>query len=446
MNKNAILFKFFILMITVTICTAYALKPNPIISRNKPIFGSPSNNIEVLVNGKYGENWSVSNGSWVAIKLGGNYSKVLLNWNNTGGSWSDSVAAANSCKNGLSIPIDYDIVKSSNSTNGSDGDWTSLLTIKNNVVTARAHSLDLDGAQWVKMSIAKGAGSLDEIEVFDITNGDEDTWFFPGTSITAVSFKSTVPAKNFADLISEKHPTFSPAFIRGGIGCISSTTIANDISKYLNIVRNVKYWAIEMGTNDAWGGSNYSVPTFTKNMQLIIDSCKANNIQPILARVIGTDSAKVGWQVHPDYLKAIDSLTIKNKLPAGPDLYTYFSKHGSELYDGIHPNATGGANVYRLWAEKMDALYSSTISTHKDRNRTNRKEQNNLRIVKTGRFCTIHVKCSGILSFYSLNGTLLKKLSIPSNGSYTVESVKGIAIVTFTSVANKEVTIISNLK
>jgi hypothetical protein len=90
--------------------------------------------------------------------------------------------------------------------------------------------------------------------------------------------------------------------------------MANDISKYLNMTRNVRFWAIEMGTNDAWGGSNSNVLTFKKNMQLIIDSCKANNIHPIIARIIGTDSSKAKWQVHPDFLKAIDSLTIKNNL------------------------------------------------------------------------------------------------------------------------------------
>jgi lysophospholipase L1-like esterase len=445
MYKNATISKLCISLVTIALCNVYALKPNPIISRNKTIYGLPSDNIGILVNGKFGENWNVSNGSWVAIKLGGNYSKILLNWNNTGGSWSDSIAAEKSCKSGSSIPVDYDILKSSNSTNGSDGEWASLLTIRNNVVTARSHSLDFDGAQWVKMSIIKGGGSLDEVEVFDITNGDEDTWFFPGTSITAVSFKSTVPDKNFADLITEKNPTFSPAFIRGGIGCITSTNVADDISKYLNVVRNVKHWAIEMGTNDAWGGGNYFVPTFTKNLQLIIDSCKANNIQPVIARIIGTDSAKVGWQVHPDFLKAIDSLTIKNNLLPGPDLYTYFSRHGSELYDGIHPNVTGGANVYRLWAEKMDTLYKSAVSITEDRNGPERTYKQNVSVLKNGRSNILHVKCAGTLSIYTLNGSLLKNVFFPSNGLYNFDSLKGIFIVKFSSVIGNEVTTISNI-
>ena len=433
-----------ILLIIVSICEVNAFTPNRIISRNKAIFGSPSNNIGILVNGKYGETWSVSNGSWVAIKLDGNYSKILINWNNTGGSWSDSIAAATSCKNGMSMPVDYDILKSSNSTNGTDGDWTTSLTIRNNTVTARSHSIDFGGVKWVKMSIIKGGGTLDEMEVFDISNGNDDTWFFPGTSISAVAFKSTVPSQNYADLITERHPAFTPAIIRGGIGCINSTTVADDISKYLNMVRDTRYWAIEMGTNDAWGGSNYFVPSYIKNMQLIIDSCKANNIQPVIARIIGTDSVKTGWQVHPDFLKAVDSLTIKNNLIPGPDLYTYFSTHISELSDGVHPNATGGASVFRLWAEKMDSLYTFATSVAPSR-LTGRPHANNLYVIKSSKCCVIKVKYAGLLSIYSLKGALLKKSNVPANGSYKIDANKGIFIVKFTSTMGNDRITVSNL-
>ncbi len=421
--------KLSLALVFMTMST-HALVPNPIISRNKPIYGSPSANIGNLVNGKFGDTWSVSNGSWAAIKVGGTFSKILINWNNTGGSWSDSIAAATSCKNGLSMPVDYDILSSSNSTNGADGDWTVVLSIKKNVVTARTHSIDFNGAQWVKMAITKGGGLLDEIEVFDITDGYDDTWFFPGTSITAVGYKSIVPAKNFADLVTESHPSFSPAIIRGGIGCINSTTMANDISKYLNMTRNVRFWAIEMGTNDAWGGSNSNVLTFKKNMQLIIDSCKANNIHPIIARIIGTDSSKAKWQVHPDFLKAIDSLTIKNNLIPGPDFFSYFSKHTSELSsDGVHPAPAGGASMYRLWAEKMDSLYTVNVSNKKC-NKTCKKLSSPLisQAIVNGSRC-INVKYSGTIAVHTLSGAILDKRGISAGELYNINNYKGILII-----------------
>lgn len=418
---------FFLACITIT---SHALVPNPIVSRNKPIYGSPSSNIGNLINGKFGDTWSVNNGSWVAIKVGGNYSKILINWNNTGGSWSDSIAAATSCKSGLSMPVDYDILSSSNSTNGTDGDWNPLLSIRRNTVTARAHSIDFNNAQWVKMAIIKGGGLLDEVEVFDITDGYDDTWFFPGTSITAVSYKSTVPAKNFADLITESHPSFSPAIIRGGIGCINSTTMANDISKYLDMARNVKYWAIEMGTNDAWGGSNSNVATYRKNIQLIIDSCKANNIHPIIARIIGTDSSKAKWQIHPDFLKAIDSLTIKNNLIPGPDLFTYFKEHTSELSsDGVHPAPAGGASMFRLWAEKMDSLYTVKVSNREDSGKCKKNRSPLIsQTLVNGSRC-INVKYDGSIAVYTLSGAILDKNNVSAGEMYDINNYKGILII-----------------
>jgi len=149
--------------------------------------------------------------------------------------------------------------------------------------------------------------------------------------------------------------------VRGGIPCILSTDIATDISKYLAMTKGVKYWAIEMGTNDAWGGTNANAATFKKNMQLVIDSCKAAGINPIIARMISTNASAAGWQVHQDFLTAIDDLTTQNALIAGPDLYNWFLTHTDGLTsDGVHPNATGNAYIQQLWAEAMSSLYDST--------------------------------------------------------------------------------------
>lgn len=439
--------KSFLLMTFFFAVEIYALSNNPIISRNKEVVGSPSTNIGILVNGKYGgETWNVSNGSWVAIKLDGNYSKVLINWNNTGYSWSDEISSETSCKQNMSsaIPLDYNILTSSNSTNGSDGEWSIALSVKNNVVSARSHIIEFSDAKWIKMFISKGGGSIDEIEVFDLSNEGEDIWFFPGTSITANSFKSTPPAKSFADLINESHPEFNPAIIRAGIPCINSTTMANDISKYLDVARNAKYWAIEMGTNDAWNGSNYNAPAFKKNMQLIIDSCKANNIQPIIARIIGADASKTGWQVHPDFLKAIDTLAIENKLIPGPDLYTYFSTHTSELSDGVHPNAIGGASVFRLWAEKMDSLYSESTSVAGNQIPDKKSHSLNIILKKNNGQLFINTKCAGTLTIYSLRGAFVEMSNMPANGSYKLNNKKGIFIAQFSSINGKEIVKVSN--
>ena len=360
MNWNRKTIEQLCAVICIAVITAQAMTPNPIISRGKPTYGSAPGT-SVLVDGKFNSAvWPVANGSWVAIKVGAGPSRIFFNWNNPAYSWSNDIGMATSCKSNMAVPRDYTILTSFNSTNGINGQWTAVDSVRGNTVTARGHIINFAGANWVKMSVQAGGGTLDEIEVFDVSKGARDIWFFPGTSITANTYKeSFAPAQNFADIIAAEHPGFHPAMIRGGIGCINSTTFAADISKYLAVTRNVAFWAIEMGTNDAWGGNDSGVGTFVKNMQLVIDSCKAAGIQPIIARIIATDSAKAGWEVNPVYLKAIDSLTGANSLIAGPDLYTWFRAHPEGLNkDGVHPDGPGGAAIQRLWAEKMSGLYT----------------------------------------------------------------------------------------
>jgi len=339
-----------------------AMIANPIISHGKPTYGS-SKGTEVLVDGKFNHPaWPVYNGSWFAIKVGEGPTRVFFNWNNPAYSWSDDIGKATSCKGNMSVPRDYDILISSNSTNGSNGQWRKVDSVRENSVSERGHLIDFAGASWVKMSIIVGGGTLDEVEIFDVSRGAEDIWFFPGTSITANTYKESIKSsQTFAGLVAAMHPGYYPAMIRGGIGCINSTTFATDISKYLSMTRNAHYWAIEMGTNDAWGGNDSGVAAFIKNMQLIIDSCKVSGIHPIIARIIATDSLKAGWQVNSVYLKAVDSLTGANNLIPGPDLYTWFKQHPGDLNkDGVHPNSAGGADIQMLWANQMSSLYNNT--------------------------------------------------------------------------------------
>ena len=354
------LFYFPFVLLFLVICLGVpAIVSNPIISRGKPVYTS-SGVAQYLVDDKFNTtSWTVTANSWISIHVNSCPSKVFVNWNNPVYAWSN-VLSPPSCPNTNSFPVDYNLLTSSNSTNGIDGQWTIADSIRGNIVTARGHLINFSGAGWVKMQIIKGGGQIDELEVFDASNGDSDVWFFPGTSITANTYKGTPPAQNFADLITRGASGYNPAMIRGGIGCITSSDFVKNLPKYLLMAGNTHFWAIEMGTNDAWGGTNANVTLFKKNMQLVIDSCIAYGIQPIIARMIATNSVLAGWQVHQAFLNAIDDLTSQNNLIAGPDLFTYFVAHPTELNsDGIHPNATGAASIQRLWAQKMMPVYTA---------------------------------------------------------------------------------------
>jgi lysophospholipase L1-like esterase len=339
---------------------AFSIHSNPIISRGKPVYTSRGR-ADFLVDNKFKtETWYVTDSCWLAISLKKGPSKVFVNWNNPEYPWSNELAPAK-CPNSISFPVDYDILTSSNSTNALDGDWKIACSVRENIVSARGHLINFNGAKWIKISIIEGGGSLDEVEVFDASKGLNDSWFFLGTSISANTYKGTPPVENYADLINSKFPGNNPIMVRGGIGCINSNDLVKNLSKYIKIAGNLKYWAIEMGTNDAWEGGNRNVAKFKQNLQLVIDSCKAIGIQPIIAKVLATNPAITKWQIDPEYLKAVDDLTKENTLIEGPDLYSWFITHPEELKgenDGVHPTAVGAASIQRLWAEKMAVLYT----------------------------------------------------------------------------------------
>lgn len=412
--------------------TPLSMTANPIISHGKPAYTS-SGRAPELVDGRFKISpRKVSDGSWIAINLGCGPSSIFFSWNNPAYSWSDSLAADKSCKNNIAVPGDYDLLTSANSSNGSDGSWETVLRVRANVVSARGHLIDFTGMSWVKMSIISGGGMLDEVEMFDASKGLADSWFFCGTSISANAFKGTPPEQNFADLIAAAHSGYHPAMIRGGIGCIYASSVAADISRYLAMTRGVHYWAIELGTNEAWYGTDSNLPPFISAMEIIIDSCKAAGIEPIIARTIATDSAKAKWQVSPHFLAAVDSLVFANRLIAGPDLYAWFRDHPSSLNsDGVHPNAQGAADIQNLWAQKMSSLYSAEPASTRQ---SSRNDAAMVTISVKHGLPMLHSTGSGTADVYLLNGRLVGQYVLPAPGGICIGSeLPGFLIVKFVS-------------
>ena len=209
--------------------------------------------------------------------------------------------------------------------------------------------------------------------------------------------------------------------LRGGIGCINSTEVVEHLSEYLEYAGNVKFWAIEMGTNDAWGGGDWNLNTYVSNMQTIIDSAKAHGITPIIARIIATDSSKAGWQVNPAFLEAVDKLTTDNDLPVGPDFYTYFREHPELLgSDGVHPNSDtkGGQAMHHLWAEALSPLYD-VVDTAISDTATGIKAVSSLRfsaprIYAQGKSIIVEGNSIGAasVSLFSATGQIISKRSL----------------------------------
>lgn len=342
-------------------CTAFAITPNKLVSAGLPAYAGGSTT-DYLTDG-FLTNWKYSTAKDVAFNVGAGPKKLRINWESFGDcAWATNFTSG--CSHSGTPLSNFKIMTSANSTNGVDGDWTEVANIRNNPVMARGVDIEFAGKSWFRLVSEGDAGQILEVEAFDMTNGGNDTWFFMGTSISQMGIKQQDTDSTTAQLIHARYPDFTPAMLRGGIGCINSSEVVAHLSEYLAYAGNVKYWAIEMGTNDAWGGGDWNLATYVKNMQTIIDSAKAHGITPVIARIIATNPAKSdnGWQVNPKFLDAIDELTRKNNLPAGPDFYKYFSEHPELLGDdGVHPNGNtgGGKAMHRLWAEALAPLYAA---------------------------------------------------------------------------------------
>ena len=362
-TKQAIIFVTF--TCALALGSSFGITPNKLVSAGLPAHAGGSTT-DYLTDG-FLTNWKSSSAKDIAINVGEGPVKLRINWESFGDcAWATNFTTG--CSHSGTPLSNFKIMTSANSTNGLDGDWSEAAKVSNNPVMARGVDIDFAGKSWFRIVSDGNVGQILEIEAFDMTNGGTDTWFFMGTSISQMGIKQQDTDSTTAQIIHAKFPEYTPAMLRGGIGCINSTEVVEHLKDYLAYAGNVKYWAIEMGTNDAWGGSDGNLQTFTKNMQTIIDSAKAHNITPILARIIATNPAKSekGWQVNPKFLEAIDKLTVDNNLPTGPDFYTYFSKHPELLGDdGVHPNAStgGGKAMHRLWAEALMPLYEAERPT-----------------------------------------------------------------------------------
>lgn len=349
-------------------CASYGITPNKLVSGGLPAH-TGATTTDYLTDG-YLTNWKSSSAKEIALNVGEGPKKLLINWESFGDcAWATDFTSG--CGHSGVALSNFKILTSANSTDGTDGDWEVAATIQNNPVMARGVTIDFAGKSWFKIVSEGDVGKLLEIEAFDMSAGGTDTWFFMGTSISQMGIKQQDTDSTTAQLIHAKFPEYTPAMLRGGIGCINSTEVVEHLSEYLEYAGNVKFWAIEMGTNDAWGGGDWNLNTFVSNMQTIIDSAKAHGITPVIARIIATDSAKAGWQINPAFLEAVNKLVKDNGLPQGPDFYSYFKEHPELLAsDGVHPNAEtkGGQAMHHLWAEALAPLYAAgdTATTKPD--------------------------------------------------------------------------------
>jgi acyl-CoA thioesterase-1 len=349
--------------------------PNPLISPAGHVYPASAGN---LIEGSYHvSNWNVGTAlpASAAIQLAAGPTRLLLSWDD-GGTYNYQDPTSSTV---YGFPSGYTLETSADSTDGTDGTWTNVVTITGNAVRTRAHSFDFTGKSWVRMTITAAPPNestngvqLGQIDIHDIsatpTGLPDDTWFFMGDSITAFAFdRAQAHQPSFAATINANTGgKYFPAMINGGIGGEKAGDGLTRLPAALTLNPDYRFFLLGYGTNDA-ANDQISTDVFSANLQSMIDLVKAAGRIPILPHIPFS-----GDGMHPDvplYNAVIDTLTASNGLLTGPDLFTYFMTNaataftcgcsGGRTTDNLHPNDAGLQEINTLWATApaIAALY-----------------------------------------------------------------------------------------
>jgi lysophospholipase L1-like esterase len=358
-------------------------RANPLISRGKPVFSMPGNGAVLVDQYYHNGGWTVPSAmlattpAWAAINLGAGPTRILVSWDDGGTyNYQDPNAPAV-----YGLPGKYHLDVSPDSTNGSDGTWTTAVSVGDptlNQVRTRAHAVDFTGMAWVKMVITAAAANespngvqIAAIDVHDLSATGaaglpDDTWFFMGDSITAFAYdRAQTHQPSFAEAVHAATPAFFPAMINGGIGGERSADGLARLQQALALNPDFRFFVLGYGTNDA-ANAQVPVATYKATMQTMIDAIKAAGRIPIVPHIPFSGDGAHG--AIPSYNTAVDELTQTNQLPTGADLYGYLMQNAAGDFpcppcgagrttDNLHPNDTGLAAMNTLWAQTARPLY-----------------------------------------------------------------------------------------
>ncbi len=305
--------------------------PNLLVSRGKPVLSSPS----------------AAAPAWVAVQVGVGPSRVLVSWATPTSSDSPELRSA--------APEAYRIESSADSSNGGDGTWRVELSVADNPVRSRAHSVEYDGQSWVRLVLTgtpDPEGSV-RMDVHDASDGTDDTWLFLGDA--AGPFVDGGEARSFAEHIHAEYPGYFPALIDGGVPGELTTAALARIEDVLALHPDFRHVALAYGSADARSGQ-IDGARFRINMAALVARVIAAGRVPVLARV--PFSPEGDGALIREYNRAIEALEREQGLLPGPDLYAWFEAHPDQWTDGALPGAAGRAAIQRLWAEAVDVLYA----------------------------------------------------------------------------------------
>jgi hypothetical protein len=322
--------------------------PMPLISRGVPAFAS-AGDASAANDSRYDSAWNPGAlPGWIAYDLSAapaaQRQHVLVSWYAIHAPCYIDTAMPTAGQR----PIAYTIESNSAPGGGAapTASWNTLLTIADNRYCGRAHLVNLDGANWIRLNVTQGSSDSPsvalEMDVQDATAGASDAWLFMGDSITYMTM--THAFCDLPALVRAQKPAYFPAVLDGALGGTNTSTAMLILDDTMKDYPG-RFVALAYGTNDHANEFH---------MEELVQKVIAAGKTPVVPHMPWSSGSQEGPLINA----AIDKLYAKYPaIVRGPDLWAFFSGRTDLIPVGdVHPNGAGQEELRKQWAMTMAAI------------------------------------------------------------------------------------------
>ncbi|MCL2066255.1 MAG: GDSL-type esterase/lipase family protein [Treponema sp.] len=289
---------------------------------------------------------------WAALRVDGDYSEIILYW--TADNENHPLPAPGNDQYGA--PTAYFIEISADSTNGTDGNWTTVVNESNNLWTSRSHRISFTNQRWVRFNVTGDAYTVNdgvrmlEIELHDNTYGKVDGWLFFGDSNTAMGFtRSADRTPAFANIVEADDPTHYPMQFSAGLGGDNAQNIER-LRTTLNTNEGFRVVVLSLGTN-AINGNYTNQVAYQNQMRALVDEVHGRGMIAVVPRLLWPNGAYTNAAAEGMNDRIVELSNEANGPILGPNLYSEFlnKTHLFRAANDVHPNAAGYKYLQEVW-------------------------------------------------------------------------------------------------
>lgn len=355
-------------IVSLSTLTTYAkVTPNPVISRNCPVYSGKASQPTAANDEHYFSFCFLTSPDYIAYDLSAvpaeQKKQIIAVWYNT-----SSYDYIGNYKSRNMEPSDYTIeVNAAEGGAYPEDNWEIVETVTGNTLSSRQHLVNMEKYNWIRLNIEKaddesGKQASINFDIHNVSGGVSDSWLFLGDSITAGGMNNCY-GTGFATHINKIDSRYFPIQENGGIGGIRSIDGKENIDRWLK-TSHAKYVSLAYGTNDCWGNPN-GTKEYYSNTKYMIDAILAAGKIPVLPKIPGSSNEDVMNNV-PLYNAEIERLYEEygDKIVKGPDFEKFLSENPDYLSgDGVHPSDVGYAAMREEWARLMyETVYTADSS------------------------------------------------------------------------------------